>query len=87
MAQPVVVQPIPDRPAVDAQLAGYLCKRPCPLDHAVGQIRLEAGRASTASPSLGRQRNLSGEAERRFWDLVCFVPPERTCSPRVRLPG
>ena len=63
MAQPVVVQPIPDRPAVDAQLAGDLCKRPCPLDHAVGQIRLEAGRASTASPSLGRQRNLSGEAE------------------------
>jgi hypothetical protein len=35
---------------------------------------------STASSWLGWQRDLCGEAHRRSWDLVCFVPPERTCN-------
>ncbi len=38
-AQPIGVQPVPDRAPVHAQLAGDLSERPSPLSHAVRQIR------------------------------------------------
>jgi hypothetical protein len=52
-AQPVAVQPIPDRIPVHTQLAGDLDERPRPFDHAVGQIRREISEAELAG-ALGQ---------------------------------
>jgi hypothetical protein len=45
MAQPITLQPVPDGVSVDLRFVGDLDERPLLLDHAVKQIRVQAGKA------------------------------------------